>query len=66
MARTWGKPPPYSILCASPRGPHPNGIFVSGLSNGSPEIPTIKTSATLEPHNLMCKPPIEMRSEEEL
>jgi hypothetical protein len=28
-ARTWGSHhlPPYSILCASPRGPHPNGIL---------------------------------------
>ncbi len=28
-ARTWGKPPrsPYTILCASPWGPHPNGIL---------------------------------------
>jgi hypothetical protein len=29
--------PPYSILCASPWGPHPNGLFVSGLPKGSLE-----------------------------
>jgi len=29
MTWTWGKPPTstYSILCASPRGPHPNDIL---------------------------------------
>jgi len=30
--------PPYSILCASPRGPHPNDLFVLGLPKGSLEI----------------------------
>jgi hypothetical protein len=49
MARTWGSHhlPPYSILHASPRGPHLNGI----LSQGSPEIPKIETLPTLGPHN---------------
>ncbi len=27
--------PPYSILCTTPRGPHPNGHFVLGLPSGS-------------------------------
>ncbi len=30
--------PPYSILCDSPRRPHPNGFFVPGLPSGSLEI----------------------------
>jgi len=31
--------PPYSILCTSPQGPHPNGFFVSGLpSLKSPKL----------------------------
>jgi hypothetical protein len=43
--------PPYSILCTSPRGPHPNGFSLSGLPNGSFEIAPTGTLATLEPHN---------------
>jgi hypothetical protein len=67
-ARTWGSHhlPPYSILCATPRGPHPNGHFVLGLPSGSPEIPIAKTPATLRAHNFLCRPPIAMRSEEKL
>jgi len=42
--------PPYSILCTSPRGPHPNGFSFPGLPNGSLEIAPTGTLATLEPH----------------
>ncbi len=43
--------PPYSILCTSPQGPHPNGFSLSGLPSGNFEIAPARTSATLEPHN---------------
>jgi len=54
--------PPYSILWASPRGPHPNGFSLLGLSRGSPEIPPFGTPETLKPHNFASKPRIEVRS----
>jgi len=34
--------PPYSILCASSQGPHPNGLFVSGLPKGSPKTAKVR------------------------
>jgi hypothetical protein len=37
--------PPYSILCTSPWGPHPNDFFVPGLLSGSPEIAQVGTPA---------------------
>jgi hypothetical protein len=40
--------------------------FVPRLPNGSPEIPKVETPTTLGPHNFVCKPPIEMRSEAKL
>jgi hypothetical protein len=40
--------------------------FVLGLPNGSPEIPKIRTLATLGAHNFACRPPIEMRYEAKL
>jgi hypothetical protein len=43
--------PPYSILCDSPRGWHPNGHFVSGLPGlprGSPEIAHFRDSRDFE------------------
>jgi hypothetical protein len=65
---TWGKPPPspYSILCVSPRGPHPKWLFVPGLPSGSLEILTIVTLATLRAHNFLCRPLIVMKSKEKL
>jgi len=36
--------------------------FVSGIPNGSLEIPKVEIPATLGPHNFVCKPSIEMRS----
>ncbi len=47
--------PPYSILCDSPRGPHPNGFSLPGLPRlprGSPEISPCGTSGTLKPITL--------------
>jgi hypothetical protein len=44
--------------------------FVPGLPNGSSGIPKVGTpttlAATLGPHNFVCRPPIEMRSKENL
>jgi len=39
------------------------GHFVPGLPSWSPEIPEIGTFATLEAHNFVCKPSIEVKSE---
>ncbi len=38
-------------------------LFILGLPSGSPEIAKIGILATLGPHNFVCKPLIEMRSE---
>jgi len=40
-ARTWGKPPPYSIFCAFPRGPHPNGILFRDSQMGVLKLPKL-------------------------
>jgi hypothetical protein len=58
--------PPYSILCATPWGPHPNDHFVPGLPSGSLEIPSAGTPATLRAHNFLCRPPIVMQSKAKL
>ncbi len=58
--------PPYSILYASSRGPHPNGLFVPRLPSGNPEIATTRTSTTLRAHNFLCRPLIAMRSKAKL
>jgi hypothetical protein len=58
--------PPYSILCSSPQGPHPNGFSLPGLPSGSPEIALARIPLTLEPHNFAIRPPIEVRSEAKL
>jgi hypothetical protein len=58
--------PPYSILCTSPWGPHPNGFWSLANASGSPEIASARTPATLEPHNLAKKPRIEVRSKAKL
>jgi hypothetical protein len=47
-------------------GPAPKGHFVLGLPSESPEIPKIETSVTLEAHNFVWKPSIEVRSKEKL
>jgi hypothetical protein len=53
--------PPYSILCVWPRNVHPNGFSFPRLPSGSLEIPLAGTLATLEPHNFVIRPRIEMR-----
>ncbi len=58
--------PPYSILCTSPRGLHPNGFSLSGLPNESLEIAPGGTFATLEPHNFTSRPQIEVQSKAKL
>ncbi len=58
--------PPYSILCTSPRGPHPNGFSLSRLPNGSPEIALTGTPANLEPHNFSRRPWIEVQFKSKL
>jgi hypothetical protein len=58
--------PPYSILCASPRGLHPNGFSLPGLPRGSPEIPPTGAPGTLELHNFASRLWIEVRSKAKL
>ncbi len=43
-ARTWGKPPPspYSILCVSSRGSHPNDILSRESHLGVPKFPKLR------------------------
>ncbi len=40
--------------------------FVLRLPSGNPEIPKIGTPKTLEAHNFVCKPSIEVKSKEKL
>jgi len=49
-------------MCLSTR-PTSKWLFVLELPSGSPEIAKVRTSAILGPHNLVRKPPIEMRFE---
>jgi len=58
--------PPYSILCTSAWGLHPNGFSLPGLPSGSLEITLARTPATLEPHNFANRPRIKVRSEAKL
>jgi len=43
-ARTWGKPPPspYNILCACPRGPHPNDFLSQDSQVEVPKLSKLK------------------------
>jgi len=41
----------------------PKCHFVPGLPSASPEIPTVKISATLGGHNFVCKLSLKMRFE---
>jgi len=73
--------PPYIILCAFPRNPHPNGILSQDSQMGVTKFSKVGTPTTLHtmlwgpkvvgvptlgPHNIVCKPSIEMRSEAKL
>ncbi len=67
-AQIWGKPQPSPLsytLCLA-RDQHPNVHFVPRLPNWSPEIPKIRTPVTLETHNFVCKPLIEMMYKKKL
>jgi len=56
--------PLYSILYAWPWGQHPNVILSRNSQVESSKIPEIGTPTTLEAHNFLCRPLIEMRSQE--
>ncbi len=58
--------PLYSILYAWPWGQHPNVIFVSGFPSWSPEILKIEIPTTLEVHNFVSIPSIEVKSKAKL
>jgi hypothetical protein len=40
--------------------------FFPGLPSGGPEIPKVGTPTTLEAHNFVCRPTIEMRYEKKI
>ncbi len=64
-AWTWGKPPPsplYYSLCLA-TSPTPKCHLSQDSQIGSPKILEIGTPTTLEAHNFLCWPPIEVRSE---
>jgi hypothetical protein len=65
MARTSGSHylPHYSIFYAWPWGLQPNVILSQDSQVGSPEI---GTPVTLEAHNFLCKPLIEISYKEKL
>jgi hypothetical protein len=44
----------------------PKWHFILGFQSESFEIAKVGTFATLEPHNFVCKPPIEMNFEAKL
>ncbi len=56
----------YNILCAWPWGLQPNVILSWNFQVESPKIPKIWISTTLEAHNFLCKPLIEVRSKVKL
>ncbi len=55
----------HLTLCLSTK-PTSKWLFVPGLPSGSLEIAKIRTLATLDPHNFVCRPPIMMRFEAKL
>ncbi len=68
MVQTWGKPPPppYIIFYAQPWGMHQNVILSWDSQVGNLEILEIGTFATLDAHNVLCRPLIEVISETNL
>ncbi len=68
IARTWGNHhlPPYSILYAYPQALHPNVILLWDSQVVSFKILEMGILATLEAHNVLCTPSIEMKSEAKL
>ncbi len=65
---TWGKPSPsplqYTLCLAT--GPAPKCHFVLRFASESPKIPKIGIPVTLETHNFVCRPLIEMMSRKKL
>ncbi len=69
MAKTWGRPPPSPLkyfLClaigATPKCHFPQDSQVRSLL----EILEIGIPTTLEAHNFLCKPPIEVKFQAKL
>ncbi len=58
--------PSYSIFYAQPRGHRPNVILSQDSQVGSLETLEIRTLATLETHNVLYRPPIEVRCKTKL
>jgi hypothetical protein len=54
--------PPYNILCAWPWGLHPNVILFLDSQVGNPKVLEIGILMTLEAHNFLGSPSIEVRS----
>ncbi len=55
--------PPYSILCAQPRGQHPNVIL---SLDSHLRLLKVRTFVILKAHNFVCKPSINVRFKEKL
>jgi len=58
--------PPYSIFYAWPRALHPNVILSPDSQIATLEIFKMGIPATLEAHNFLCKPHIEVISKAKL
>jgi hypothetical protein len=58
--------PPYSIICVWPWALHSNVILCRNSQIGNPKIPKMGTLATLEAHNFVCRPSIEVGSQSKL
>jgi hypothetical protein len=57
---------PSNILFGWPRSLHPNGFSLPRLPNGSLEITSVETFATLKPHYFASRPWIAMWSKAKL
>jgi len=57
---------PLIVLLCLAMGPTLKCHFVLGFPNASFEIPKVEILATLEVHNFVCKPLIEVRSKAKL
>ncbi len=57
---------PLIVFSMHGHGARTQMSFCLGLSSGRPKIPKIGTPATFEARNVMCRPLIEVRSEEKL
>jgi len=57
---------PFIVFLCMAMGPAPKCHFVPGLPSWNPKIPEIGTFATLEAHNFLYRPLIEMRFKKKL